>query len=207
MPIAIFQEKIKYNFHKTYRCLKSRAHHLSGGQQTSRFSKLKTGKTGDRCMTILIQWNMICLQGNCISEWNSVFSRYTSFIGEALPPSMFWLLAHIPAFQSMPYKLRCQTYSQHHCRKPQQWKEWSSLRTAHGGFTSEARKSWSALRSVICPHSKSASVPNCKMMEDLSGYAHLIYLHLESKYSLQGMNKDYLNNLYLTHDNDRCYIL
>lgn len=57
MHIAVLQGKKKKVFIIFIRLtgVLSLEHRRSGGQQASTFSKLKTGKTGDRSMTILIQ--------------------------------------------------------------------------------------------------------------------------------------------------------
>lgn len=86
-------------------------------------------------------------------------------------------------------------------------KQQPSPGTAHSGLTSEARKSWSALRNSLCPSWFPASVLNCKISEDHSGYAKLICFWWESKHSFKIWKKTIWIGLYLTHDNGSCCVL
>ena len=168
------------------------------------FSKLKTWKTGSRCVYSdrpLVQWSTHCLQRHCLSAQSRVFSVV------ALPPPMS-LAAHSHpgiAIHSLPAVLL--DLSSAPCWKPEQWKQQPSPGTAPSGFTSEARKSWSALRSTLFPGWMPASVLNCKIREDHSTYAKPIYFWWESKHSFKVWKKNIRINLYLTHDNSSCCVL
>lgn len=141
-----------------------------------------------------------------LTEALPFYTKQCIFSGAALPPltslaacshpsvAIHSLSAVLPALPSVS------------CWNPEEWKQQPSPGTAHSGFTSEARKSWSALRNTLCSGWLPASVGNCKIREDHSGYAKLINFWWESKYSFKVWKKTIWISLYLTHDNVLAYI-